>query len=137
MIVVDNSVIMSWVLDEDTAYSNRVFQHFSTNPAETILVPSLWILEFSNVLLVVERRKRVAPQSRKDSIAFARNLPIELAPAPSVEHLSVIDDIAHRHQLSSYDAEYLRVARDAKVPLATANKALSKAASQEGVTVFG
>lgn len=50
--------------------------------------------------------------------------------------LFILKELAHRHQLSAYDAEYLRVAKDAKAPPATVDKALIRAAEEEGVVLF-
>ena len=44
--------------------------------------------------------------------------------------------LAEKHQLTAYDAEYLRVAKELQLPLATQDGNLVAAARREKVIVF-
>jgi predicted nucleic acid-binding protein len=101
-----------------------------------MLVPSLWYLEITNTLLVMERRKKILREDRLKALEHIQLLPLDSAEPPTARMLFILEELANRHQLSSYDAEYLRVAKDAKVPLATTDKALIRAAKKEGVVLF-
>ena len=67
MIVVDNSVAASWYLAEEAAYSWAVLKYLEENRSVQMLVPSLWYLEITNTLLVMERRKRILREDRVKS----------------------------------------------------------------------
>jgi len=136
MIVIDNSVAASWYLSEEATYSLATLKYLEGNRAVRMLVPSLWYLEICNTLLVMERRKKILRADRLKALEHIQLLPLDSAQAPTARVLFILEDLAHRHQLSSYDAEYLRVAKDAKVPLATTDKALIRAAKKEGVALF-
>lgn len=60
--VVDNSVVMAWCFgDEGNSYAEAVLE--SLDSAEAF-VPVIWPLEVGNVLLVAERKKRLAQAGR-------------------------------------------------------------------------
>lgn len=136
MIVIDNSVAASWYLPEEGTYALEVLEHVEKAPSARMLVPSLWYLEITNTLLVMERRKKILRKDRLKAIEHIQLLPLDTAEPPSARVLVVLEELAHRHQLSAYDAEYLRVAKDAKSPLATTDKALIRAAKKEGISIF-
>jgi predicted nucleic acid-binding protein len=136
MIVIDNSVAASWYLPEEAASSLAVLKYLEENRSVRMLVPSLWYLEITNTLLVMERRKKILREDRLKAIEHIQLLPLDSAEPPTARMLFILEELAHRHQLSAYDAEYLRVAKDAKAPLATVDKALIRAAGKEGVVLF-
>src|SRR4051794_38387962 len=54
--VLDSSVTLAWFLaDEADAYADAVGDRM---PSATAIVPAVWHLEVTNVLVVAERRKR-------------------------------------------------------------------------------
>ena len=65
MIVIDNSVAASWYLPEEAASSLAVLKYLEENRSVRMLVPSLWYLEITNTLLVMERRKKIL---REDTV---------------------------------------------------------------------
>lgn len=99
-------------------------------PHHTLHVPALWHLEFANVLLAAQRRKRIAAKDGKGLLARAPRLP--LATDGRVVPLVVIADLAESHGITTYDAAYLELAMRLKCPLATQDKALAKAAKRLG-----
>ncbi|MFK5922443.1 MAG: type II toxin-antitoxin system VapC family toxin [Verrucomicrobiota bacterium] len=134
MIVVDNSVAAAWFLNEQDDYAEKVLGRL--DEGETMLVPSLWILEITNTMLVMARRRQITRVIRLSALEQIRKLPVRLASGVSIASLGVLEELATRHQLSAYDAEYLRVAIDNKAPLASNDKALNRAAEKEGVNLF-
>ncbi len=136
MIVIDNSVAASWYLPEEAAYSLAVLKYLEENRSVRMLVPSLWYLEITNTLLVMERRKKILREDRLKALEHIQLLPLDTAEPSGARMLFILEELAHRHQLSSHDAEYLRVAKDAKASLATTDKALIRAAGKEGVALF-
>ena len=49
----------------------------------------------------------------------------------------VFPDLCAKHGLTSYDAAYLALARDAALPLATKDGVLGEAAQKSGIALFG
>lgn len=129
--MVDNAVVVGWYFSTQcTDYSEAVWERLL---AETAHVPVLWVLEFSNVL-------RKAVMSRKIDIAAAEEIaPIQVE-LPLIVHEELptpMDNLwlALKHGLSSYDANYLQLAIDLKLPLATRDESLREAAQAMGVGV--
>lgn len=130
--VVDNSVVVGWhFASQRTDYTETVRERLL---AETAHVPSLWALEFANVL-------RKAVTSGKIDLAVAAEIAALQADLPLVVHeeASVPMDnlrLALQYGLSSYDADYLALAMRLNLPLATRDDALRQAARAAGVGVI-
>lgn len=130
--VVDTSVTMAWCFeDETTAETEAILNKLESEQA---LVPALWILEVTNVLLVAERRGRITEAQAARFIALLHALPltVDLTP-PDFETLLAA---GARHGLSAYDAAYLALAEREGVPLATLDKALQCAARTAGLSLL-
>lgn len=135
MIVVDNSVAVSWFLaDELDPYAVTVLK--ALGETQEMLVPPLWFLEFVNMMLVAERRGRIQSDIRLDAMERLKSLPMRVAPSPTVFSVEVLHTLAHRHSLSAYDAEYLRIAKEMRLPLATLDRSLRDAAVRESIALF-
>lgn len=125
--VIDNSVVMSWCFeDEQTVHSQRVLKDL--NSAEA-LVPALWPFEIANGLMMAERRKRISLDEVIIFLGFLKQLPIQ------IDHISLKDDswlacyrIGREYHLTAYDAAYLYLAVREKIPLATFDAPMIKAA---------
>lgn len=91
-----------------------------------ILVPSLWIYEVSNVLLVAQRRSRISEERIQYILetVIDFNLRIDEVVPESALRLS---RIAMRYGLTVYDAAYLDLAFRSRAPIATKDNALLKA----------
>jgi predicted nucleic acid-binding protein len=131
--VVDNSVVMSWCFkDETNNYADTVLDRLTESIA---VVPSIWLLEVVNVLLVAERQKRL---SESDSIRFLTllsQLPI-LVEYERPEMMKELLALARSNNLSSYDASYLDLAMRKGVPIATLDKKLIEAAKRIDVPIL-
>jgi predicted nucleic acid-binding protein len=131
--VVDNSVVMSWCFkDETNNYADTVLDRLTELVA---VVPSIWLLEVVNVLLVAERQKRL---SESDSIRFLTllsQLPI-LVEYEGPEMMKELLALARSNNLSSYDASYLDLAMRKGVPIATLDNKLIEAAKRIDVPIL-
>lgn len=131
--VVDNSVVMSWCFkDETNNYADTVLDRFAESIA---VVPSIWLLEVVNVLLVAERQKRL---SESDSIRFLTllsQLPI-LVEYERPEMMKELLALARSNNLSSYDASYLDLAMRKGIPIATLDNKLIEAAKRINVPIL-
>ena len=128
-LVIDCSAAIPWFLeDEANAWSEGLLDAL---PRYSLHVPALWHLEFANVLLTAQRRKRINAKDAKGLLARASRLP--LATDGRVVPLVEIAELADLNGITTYDAAYLELATRLRCPLATQDKALSKAANRLGV----
>ncbi len=98
-----------------------------------LIMPSLFWFELRNVLLIGERRKRIAMLDVQHSLAFVDSLPAIVDNACVEQSLMML---ARRHELTAYDAAYLEVAIRTNALLATLDKKLVRAAEAEAVPVL-
>src|SRR5688572_2664176 len=99
---------------------------------ETALVPGLmWDLEVWNALLVARRLGRI--RSIEDNARLLAALAVKRVAAP-LDHVLAL---AVKHGLSSYDALYLGLAVERRLPLATLDAKLAQATRAERLEVLG
>lgn len=130
--VLDASVAACWALaDEEHPAATLAFARIQNEEA---VVPALWWFEIRSILIVGERRKRIA---EADTIGFLRDLgrlPIRVDRSPEE---SQVLRLARSHRLSVYDAAYLELALREQSPLATLDKELAGAARSERASILG
>jgi predicted nucleic acid-binding protein len=127
-LVIDCSAAIPWFLDDEAnPWSEGLLDAL---PSLSLHVPALWHLEFANVLLTAQRRKRINARDAKGLLARAARLP--LTTDGRVVPLVEIAELAEAHGITTYDAAYLELATRLKCPLATQDKALAKAAKHLG-----
>jgi predicted nucleic acid-binding protein len=132
--VLDASVSLAWCFeDERDARSLAVLDRLDR---ETAIVPSVWPLEMANILVMSERRGRIAAGEIGRFVALLDALDIKVDAQTSDRAFSPILDLARRENLSSYDAAYLDLALREGVALATRDAALAAAADRQGVAVI-
>ena len=130
-LVPDVSAILGQALDdEDATFSESVIAAIARSDA---IVPTLFWYEIRNVLVMAERRKRIAAARTTAFLADLAMLPFIVDDLP--REASVLD-LARRRSLTVYDATYLELAQRCDAPLATLDPALMAAARKEGVTLF-
>ena len=133
--VVDCSIAMTWLFkDEATPKTAELLSRLLT---EVALLPAWWFLEVTNVLALAERKGRITPAQSDTFIGDLGKLDFEIddqAPARSFVHLL---PLCRTHMLTSYDAMYLDLAVRRRLPLATLDADLRKAAKKLGVTLLG
>jgi predicted nucleic acid-binding protein len=122
--VIDCSVCVPWYLaDEASEFCDQL--GLVVHRAE-VWVPALWRIEIVSAVISAERRKRMNAEQRRAVLANANALPLRIDDEmPSIVEL---DEIAAAHGLTPYDAVYFELARRRKLPLATLDAALVKAA---------
>jgi len=133
-IVVDASIAASWLLSDERSESAEwvLFQMQTGTP---VFVPNLWLLEITNVLFNAERRKRIDRKYRHAALERIERLPLTILSAPTLADLKILSHYAEKHQLTVYDAEYLRVTREQRLTLATLDGNLLAAAKREKLPV--
>ena len=134
-IVIDASIAASWLLtDESDAIAHSVLGQMQAGIP--ISVPSLWLLEITNLLFTAERRRRLDRSQRNAALGWVEQLSVTILAPPLHTDLKTLQHYAEKHQLTAYDAEYLRVAKEQKLILATLDGNLRAAAKREKVQVI-
>jgi len=130
-LVIDASLTLSWFLEDEQNrdYSLAVLAGLAQNEA---LVPFLWTYEISNGLVIASRRKRITFDQVAEFLNRLGPLPIQIDP-PDAQTVFRLPPLAEAHGLTGYDTAYLELAMRLKLPLATNDKALLRAAAACGV----
>lgn len=133
--VLDCSVTMSWCFeDEIDDYTENVLNALSQNYQAR--VPTIWKYEISNVLLLTERKKRISLLKANNFKNALSSLPITVDHGATDRALDTIFELGRELQLTAYDASYLELAFREKIPIATNDKELIKAAKKISIERF-
>lgn len=126
MIVIDCSAVLAYLYPDEglSAQETEILE------GAELIAPHLIDYEVANSVCMSVRRGRIRPERKDDLFAAYLNLSVETLPAGP---LGTIFDMAQRHRLTVYDAAYLALASDLRVPLLTRDRALAAAAAAEGV----
>ena len=123
-LVLDASSTCNWLFNED-GNADRSDQLLID---AAILVPSLWQLE---VLQVLRRRQTQLSAPTSETATFIRSLEsLDVVTVPPTPTRSLLTHhaFAQLHGLTPYDAVYLELALDRRLPLLTHDKNLIRAA---------
>src|SRR5271169_88145 len=100
----DASITACWAFeDEDHPDASAAFERVRLEEA---VVPSLWWFEVRNILVVNERRGRIA---EAESTAFLRSLSRLRVRVDRLPDENSVLGLARSHRLSVYDAAYLEL----------------------------
>ena len=133
--VVDASLAMSWCfLDEATAATRKLYDDLSR---VSVLVPAWWYVELTNVLYLAEKNGRIRTDRVAEFIAFVGSMQIEVDNEAHQRAFNHLLPLCRTHRLTSYDAIYLDLAVRRRLPLATLDEPLRKAAKKLGVKLLG
>ena len=128
--VVDASVVLAWVFDDEASpAADRVLERLEREQA---IAPAHWPLEVANALRTAERRGRLREDEIPRLRAMLTSLPIEIVPVELSTAIGVLDT-ARDHDLTAYDAAYLDLAFVRDVELATIDARLRRACEAAGV----
>lgn len=130
MFVLDCSVALAWSLhDEESEYADQVLELLVEQKA---IVPPLWNLEVMNVLLMAEKRGRVAAAKMPLILKTMAELNVET----DKRAISIADNdfllFAQEYAVTSYDAAYLYLAQRENLRLATLDKKMRKVSESLG-----
>jgi len=122
--ILDASVTITWAMaDETHPVADRAFNELRTGAA---IVPEIWWYEVRNILVVNERRGRIQSSAVDRFIKDLQDLRIEI---DRHHGSSAVLDMARTQRITVYDAAYLSLAVRERLPLATLDKNLRRAAS--------
>ena len=135
--VLDNSVTMRWLLESEKAPDQAYAEEVLTSLQDTgTLVPDLWRLEATNVLLNAEKHGVINSGEAERFIMQLEKLPIRVDSLTSRQAFNKTLALARAYKLSSYDAAYLELAIREGLPLASLDKTLLKAARKAEVGIY-
>jgi predicted nucleic acid-binding protein len=133
-LVVDNSVVMAWLFeDEISAYADHILDQL---PDLNLLVPAIWSLEANNVLLLAEKRGKLSNEDIYHFVNLLMQLPIEVVVEDYRRSMQRILALGKSNEICAYDAAYLDLAIQNVCPLATLDNKLIEAAKKCGVPLF-
>jgi predicted nucleic acid-binding protein len=134
MFVADASVALGWIHSgQRTAKTDELLRMAETG---TIVVPVLWFAEISNVLLVLERRKKMTRDERKNGLIRLEKLDVLVDDALESRVFSRVTELAEELGTSVYDAWYLEIAERRGLPLGSQDVAVINGAGKIGVRVL-
>lgn len=127
--VLDASVAVGWVVArQSTAYSRRMRLRARREPYHA---PALWRQEVVNALRSLERRRAIAPEAAEVAVDILdRMRPVfHEALTPLADALR----LARKFDLSAYDANYLALALELRLPIACSDGPLRAVLARAGV----
>jgi predicted nucleic acid-binding protein len=133
--VVDASMAMAWFFLDEATTANRTLYHELS--AVTLAVPAWWYVELTNVLYFAEKKGRIPADRVDEFILFVNGLQLEIDDLTPMRTFSHLLPLCRLHGLTGYDAIYLELAQRRKLPLATLDEPLRKAAKKIGVKLLG
>ena len=107
-VVVDSSIALTWCFDDEaTQETDKLFACVRDDGA---VVPGLWYLELSNVLLQAEKRGRISADDIATRLDLIAELPISVDQETTVRAWRQILTLARAERLTTYEATYLELA---------------------------
>lgn len=132
--VLDSSVALAWVLPDE---ANPTLDYLCDRLTDDVaLVPPVWPLEIGNVLLIAVKRGRLTAKDVSQLVTELRALPLEIDAASTERALEDTLALARKHDLTTYDASYLEIAKRRDMPLATLDTKLRKACLSAKITLL-
>lgn len=133
--IADASLTLAWCfLDEATSSTAELFEQAAER---SIVVPDFWQLEVANALFVAEKKGRIDLVRTEQFLVLLSHLEIAFDGQGIAHAFEQLLPLARAHGLTTYDATYLELALRTKLPLATLDDPLRKAAKKAGVTLLG
>ena len=124
-LVVDASIAMKWVLNEDGTDAAVTLQH------DHLFAPNLIVSECANVLWVHARRGVLTKAEAKACLAEIETTPVTLVPIEDLIETAL--DLALELDHPIYDSLYLALAVRTGVTLVTADRRFVAAINEHGL----
>ena len=132
--VLDNTVTMAWCFTEEATEFTKTLLSRLSNLTDTAIVPALWLYEVVNVTGLAVRKGRITEEKAHAFLESLADPPIEIEHPTRRQMFVSVRALASQHKLTAYDASYLELATRHKLPIASLDNALSRAAREAGVT---
>ena len=133
--VADASVGVAWAVPSQASAATDTLLD-AVASGSPLVVPCLWPFEVANALIVLTRRRNILAEDRDVALTALARLPLHVDDEGASHALSKIAALANETGLSAYDAAYLELAIRRRLPLASTDRALLKAARRLRVQVL-
>jgi predicted nucleic acid-binding protein len=134
-LVLDSSATLAWIYsDEVTKAVNEAFDIVTASGA---WAPGIWPLEVANSLQTAVRRGRIKANFRDATLVDLALLNIQIDHETNDYAWSTTLKLAHKYNLTSYDAAYLELAQRKNLPLASLDRDLRTAARSAHISLLG
>ena len=128
--VLDASIAVGWVVARQaSAYSSRLRLRARREPYHA---PSLWRLETANALRSLERRRAISADAADTAVGILERMQPVIH--ETAMRLADLLQLARKYDLSVYDAAYLALALELRMPLACSDGPLRAALVRAGVS---
>ena len=121
-IIIDASVALKWVLEEEGSAQARVLA-----ASEIMVAPDLWLTECSNVLAMKVRRGQITAVGSSQALDVIVSAPVRIVPTRGL--IATAHGLALELNKSAYDCLYLAAAISERAAMVTADAAFFRAAS--------
>lgn len=129
MIVLDSSVVLKWVFDEEDGYERAIkFRWMHISGEEVVVVPSLFFYE---IAIVLATKTRLSNTEVDDFFLTFWSFDLEVFNLGLDEFLSGIT-LSRRYGITLYDAAYIELARRLKCNFITADRRLYERVKELG-----
>jgi len=130
--VLDNSVVMRWCFENtSTPYAEAILQQMHDGAAAA--VPALWLYEVVSVLAKAQCNGSITSEKAHGFLEDLQSLSITVDQVGIGLVFTDVHHLAVAQRLSGYDASYLELAIRERLPVATLDEDLQKAAIACGV----
>ena len=130
--VADASLALAWAVESQSSEETEGLLE-DVAAGAPFFVPVLWACEVANGLLILKRRKKIGPEHYTRARRALNNLNPAVDEDGARLALGTISDLANDHGLTVYDAIYLELAVRKRLPLASLDAALNRAARLSSV----
>lgn len=134
-LVLDSSAALAYCFEDER--TPQIVAVFARIVEQGAVVPSLWRFEMANVLLLAQRRGRITEPYRQAMFDRFEKASIQMDDQSDALAWRATVVLAEMCNLTVYDAAYLELAQRRRLPLATLDAALARAAKAAGVEVLG
>lgn len=124
--IVDASAIGPLIVPDERADINPAMLELLES--DGAVAPQHWRLEVANLMRMAVRRKRLDARDLPELVTMLRDLDIEIDDETGREAWGRTLALSSQYDLSVYDAAYLELAQRRRLPIATLDTALIRAA---------
>ncbi len=131
MIVLDASAFLTFLLKEESDIIDpTVIEKMLLQEAD-IVVPPIFYTEVLNALLMAVKRKRISRVQLEEYITITEAMPFHIEDSITIEEIA---NLALDHSLTSYDASYVALALEYRVPVISMDKAIQRVCQKLSLT---
>jgi predicted nucleic acid-binding protein len=133
--VIDNTVTMAWCFTEEATELTETLLSRLSSLTDSAIVPALWLYEVVNVTELAVRSGRVTEGKASAFLESLADLPIEVENPTRIQMFVSVRALVTQYKLTAYDASYLEVAIRHRLPIASSDKAVMRAAHTAGIAL--